>query len=154
MELAPVWSYSLCRTHFTLIPSEENMLIHIDDRTVKATWISPSNQEWLLQPEAALKVWGPSKENHLYPLTSSIFRLESSAALTSMKPELQCWRWLGDTQISQAQASAVTSPQPPPPPTHRPCLRAPTTFKSLSSSIEANRFVYYYSKQQNDCFWD
>jgi len=98
MEVAPAWSYSLCRIHFTLIPGEENLLTHADDRAVTATRISSSNQEWLLESEAALEVWGPSEENDLstpLPAPSSGWRL------------LQCCR----ASTSTSSQATVTFPQ-------------------------------------------
>lgn len=152
MELAPVRSYSLCRIHFTLIPSEENLLIHVDDRAITATCISSSNQEWLLESEAALKVSGLSKKNRLYPLTSSIFRLETSAALTSMKPEPQSQRWLGEAQISLAHNSVVTAVQPPPPQSPRPWLLFPSTFKSLSLVLNTCQEIYLLTSNKITAF--
>lgn len=46
MEVAPSWSYSLCRIHFTLTPSEENLLVHLDALAVTVS----GNMNLFLQP--------------------------------------------------------------------------------------------------------
>lgn len=151
MEVAPVWSYSLCRIHFTLTPSEKNLLIHVGDRAVTAAWINSPNQAWLLESEEALQVWGPSKENHLYPLASSIFRLETSAVLTSRSQN----RSVGggsEAQISQAHTSVAAAAQPPPPQPPRPRLHFASTLRSLSLILNTGQQICLLTSNKTTTF--
>lgn len=111
-------------------------------------WISSSSQEWLLEPQEALKVWLPSKEN-LSPPLAAPFWLQTPAVFNCMF-NLIYLQWGGAGRGTELPGTPEIPALPPPPQAPRAPWHCPG-HPNLSSPQQGPTDLST-NKLQNDLF--